>query len=51
MCGTSLNSSPPGQNGRHFTDDILVNEKNYILIEISLKFVPKRPIDYNPALV
>ena len=45
----------PGQNGRHFADDIFrcnfVNEKFYILIQISLKFVPKGPIDNNPALV
>ena len=31
-----FNSSPPGQNGRHFTDDIFkcifMNEKFYILI-------------------
>ena len=45
----------PGQNGRHFADDILrcifVNEKFCVLIEISLKFVPKGPIDNNPELV
>ena len=50
-----FNSSPPGQNGRHFTDDvfkcIFVNEKFCISIQISLKFVPKGPIDNNPALV
>ena len=50
-----FNSSPPGQNGPHFTDDILscifVNEKFCILIKISLKFIPKGPIDKNPALV
>ena len=49
-----LNSSPPGQNGRHFTDDIsgffLMNEKFCILNKFSLKFVPKVPIDNNPAL-
>ena len=53
--GKHINSSPPGQNGRHFADDafrcIFVNEKFCILIEISLKFVPKGPIDDNPALV
>ena len=52
---TCINSSPPGQNGRHFTDNIFrcifVNEKLYILIKILLKFVPKGPIDNNPALV
>ena len=51
----SVNSSPPGQNSRHFADDIFrcvfVNEKFYILIEISLKFVPKGPINNIPALV
>ena len=45
----------PGQNGRHFTDDMLrcifVNEKFRILTKISLKFIPKGPIDNNPALV
>ena len=43
-----VNSSPPGQNDRHFTDDIFrwifVNEKSCILIKISLKFVPNDPI-------
>ena len=44
-----LNSSPIGQNGRHFIDDIFrcifVNEKFCILIKIWLQFVPKGPID------
>ena len=30
---------------------IFLNEKFVILIKISLKFVPKGPIDNNPALV
>ena len=30
---------------------ISLNDKFLILIKISLKFVPKRPIDNNPALV
>ena len=30
---------------------IFLNEKLRILIQISLKFVPKGPIDNNPALV
>ena len=51
----SMNSSPPGQNGRHFADNIFrsifINEKFCILIKISLKFVPKGPIGNNPALV
>ena len=50
-----INSSPPGQNGRHFADEvfrcIFVNEKLYILTKISLKFVSKGPIDDNPALI
>ena len=44
-----------GQNGRHFADDIFrcifVNEKFSTLIKISLKYVPKGPIDNIPALV
>ena len=48
-----LNSSPPGQNGCHFADDLLkcifVNEKFYILIK--KKFVLKSPVDNNAALV
>ena len=51
----SFNSTPPGQNDRHFTGDILrcifMNEKFFILIQISLKFDPKGPIDNNPVLV
>ena len=50
-----LNSFPPGQNGRHFADDIskciFMNEKFCILIQISLKFVPKGPIDNKSALI
>ena len=30
---------------------IFLNDKLWILIEISLKFIPKGPIDNNPALV
>ena len=40
--------------GRHFSDIfkcIFMNEKCYILIKTSPKFVPKVPIDNNPALV
>ena len=50
-----VNSSPPGQNGRHFADNIFrcifVSEKFSILMTISLQFVPKGPIDNNRALV
>ena len=50
-----LTHFPPGQNGRHFADYIFryifVNETFYILNKISLKFVPKRPIDKTPSFV
>ena len=50
-----FNSSPPGQNGRHYANGIFrcifVNEKICILINISMIFVPKGLIDNNPALV
>ena len=53
--GKSFNTLRPRQNGRHFTDDtfkrIFVNENVRILIEISLKFVPKCPINNIPAMV
>ena len=43
------------QNGRHFADDIFkcifVNENVWIPIKMSLKFVPKGPINNIPALV
>ena len=49
-----FNTSGTRQNGRHFTDDILkcifLNENVWIPIEISLKFVPKGPIDNIPTL-
>ena len=52
---TVMDPWTPGQNGHHFADDIFrcnfMNEKLCILIKISLKFVPKDPIDDNPALV
>ena len=50
-----LNTLRPTQNGRHFPDDtfkrIFSNENVKISINISLKFVPKVPIDNIPALV
>ena len=50
-----INTSRPGQNGRHFADDtfkrIFLNENFRISIKISLKFVPKGPNNNNPALV
>ena len=43
------------ENGRHFTDDIFKRifgiENVWIPIKISLKFVPKCPINNIPALV
>ena len=52
---TTINSLRPRQNGRLFADDtfkrIFLNENIGIPIKISLKFVPKGPINYNPALV
>ena len=52
---SSFNSSSPGLNGHHFTDNIcrsiFVNEKIWILIKNWLKFVPKGPIDNDTALV
>ena len=51
----AFNTLRPRQNGRHFTDDtfkpIFLNENIHISIKISLKFVPKVPINNIPALV
>ena len=48
-------TSRPGQNGRHFADDIFkcifLNENVWIPTKISLKFVSKGPINNIPALV
>ena len=50
-----FNSLRPRQNRRHFADNIFkcifLNENVWILINISLKFLPKGPIDHIPALV
>ena len=50
-----LNTLRPRQNGRHFPDDIFkhtfLNENVRIPIKISLKFVPKGPINNISALV
>ena len=47
-------NSSPGQNGCHFKDEIFrcisMNEKFCILINNSMKFVPKGPIDNNAAM-
>ena len=50
-----INTLRPRQNGRHFPDDIFkrifLNENVWIWLKISLKFVPKGPINNIPALV
>ena len=49
-----FNTLRPRQNGRHFADDtiqyIFLNENVLISAKISLKFVPKGPIDNILAL-
>ena len=45
---TQVDSSPPGQNGRHFADNSFMNEKFFILIHVSLKLIPNGPIDDKP---
>ena len=50
-----INTLRPRQNGRHFADDIFKCifqiENIWISFKISLKFVPKGPINNIPALV
>ena len=50
-----VNTLRPRQNGRYFADDIFkcifLKENVWILIKMSLKFVPKGPIIHIPALV
>ena len=52
---TDPNTLRPRQNGRHFADDIFkcifLNKNVWIPIKISMKFVPKGPINNIPALV
>ena len=51
----AFNTLRPRQNGRHFPDDIFkwifLNENVWISINISLKFVPRGPINNIPILV
>ena len=51
----AINTLRPRRNEQHFADDIFkcifFNEIVWILIKISLKFVPKGPINNIPALV
>ena len=50
-----FNTLRPIQNGRHLANDtfkrIFLNENIRILIQISLKFVPRGPFNYIPAMV
>ena len=50
-----VNTLRPRQNGRRFADDtfkrIFLNENLRDYFKISLKFVPKGPINNTPALV
>ena len=52
---SSVDELSPRWNGRHFAEDtlkcIFLNEKVRIFIKISLKFIPKGPINNIPALV
>ena len=52
---SQFNTLRPRQNGRHFPDDIFkwifLNENVWISINISLKFVPRGPINNIPTLV
>ena len=51
----NFNTLKQRQNGRHFPDDIFKwifwNENGWISINISLKFVPRGPINNIPTLV
>ena len=55
LCAESVNTLRLKQNGRHFPEDIFkcifLNENVWISIKISLKFVPKVPINNIPVLV
>ena len=55
ICHLSSSLLRPRQNGRHFADDIFkcifLNEHIWIPIKISLKFVPKCPVNNIPSLV
>ena len=50
-----LNTLRPRQNGRRFADDIFkwtfLNENIWCFIKISLKFVPRGPVNNIPSLV
>ena len=49
-----VNTLRPRQNGSQFTDDVfkrILNENVCIALDISMKFVPKIPINTIPAMV
>ena len=47
--GLWLTHRTPGQNGRYF--DIFLDENDRIPIQISLRYVPRSPIDDKPEMV
>ena len=55
MIASANGTLRPRQNGRHFADNIFkcifLNENVCISINISLKFVPKGPINNFPTLI
>ena len=55
LASNIINSLGPRRDRRHFPNDIFIcvflNENVWISIRISLKFVPRGPIDNIPALV
>ena len=55
MLGSAFNTLRPRQNELHFAGDIFkcifLNENVWIPVKISLKYVPKGPINNIPALV
>ena len=54
-CCTHINTLKSRQHGRYFADDtfkrIFLNENVIISIKISMKFIPKSPINNIPAMV
>ena len=51
VCQSVLKTLRPRQNGCHFPEGIFLNWNVWILIKISLEFIPKGPINNIPALV
>ena len=55
LVSMGINTLRPRQNVRHFADDtfkhIFLNENVRMSIKISMKFVPKGPINNIPTLV